>query len=132
MAEASAVANGRNKYAVLDRSDEPDLDAGPARQRKPSASESERRHAERFVYTCAIFASLNAILLGYGEFLPLRRCKPVASEVTYGNGAFFFNRNRASCEWNRTVDSDSDTNLHPCYVLMEALFLPSREHPGPL
>jgi hypothetical protein len=69
MAEVSVVANGRNKYAVLDRSDDPDLDAGQARQRKQSASESERRQVERFVYTCAIFASLNAILLGYGEFL---------------------------------------------------------------
>ncbi|TVU15106.1 hypothetical protein EJB05_38608, partial [Eragrostis curvula] len=65
MADAGAAANGRNKYAVLDRSDDadkPELDAGP---RKPSVSESERRRTELFVYTCAIFASLNAILLGY-------------------------------------------------------------------
>ncbi|GJN02259.1 hypothetical protein PR202_ga19591 [Eleusine coracana subsp. coracana] len=65
MAEASAAVNGRNKYAVLDRSDEPELDAGPPEPRKSSVSESERRRIERFVYTCAIFASLNAILLGY-------------------------------------------------------------------
>lgn len=65
MAEADAAANGRNKYAVLDRSDEAEPVSGP---RKSSPSESARR-IERFVYACAIFASLNAILLGYGEFL---------------------------------------------------------------
>ncbi|XP_062226241.1 probable polyol transporter 4 isoform X2 [Phragmites australis] len=65
MAEAGVAANGRNKYTVLHRSDEPELDAGSEGQRKSSASESERRRIERFVYTCAIFASLNAILLGY-------------------------------------------------------------------
>jgi hypothetical protein len=68
MADASAAANGgRNKYAVLDRSEEQEreLDA----RRRPPVPESERRRRERFVYTCAVFASLNAILLGYGECL---------------------------------------------------------------
>jgi hypothetical protein len=64
MADAGAAANvGRNKYAVLDRSEE--LDG----RRRPPAPESERRRTERFVYACAVFASLNAILLGYGECL---------------------------------------------------------------
>lgn len=69
MADAGAEANGgRNKYAVLDRSEEPEPDAGTEGRRRPSAPESERRRRERFVYACAVFASLNAILLGYGEF----------------------------------------------------------------
>lgn len=74
MADAGAAANGgsRNKYAVLDRSEEPEPvpepDAGTEGRRRPSAPESERRRRERFVYACAVFASLNAILLGYGEF----------------------------------------------------------------
>ena len=69
MADAGAAANGgRNKYAVLDRSEEREPDAGTEGRRRPSAPESERRRRERFVYACAVFASLNAILLGYGEF----------------------------------------------------------------
>ena len=68
MAHAGAAANGgRNGYAVLDRSEEqePELDA----RRRPPVPESERRRRERFVFACAVFASLNAILLGYGERL---------------------------------------------------------------
>ncbi|CAL5026305.1 unnamed protein product [Urochloa decumbens] len=64
MADAGAAVNGgRNKYAVLDRSEEQEskLDA----QRRPPVPESERRRRERFVFACAVFASLNAILLGY-------------------------------------------------------------------
>ncbi|KAG8082762.1 hypothetical protein GUJ93_ZPchr0014g47450 [Zizania palustris] len=58
------AANGRNKYAVLDPSDEPELDAaGSQGGRRPSVSEVKSK--ERFVFACAIFASLNAILLGY-------------------------------------------------------------------
>lgn len=68
MAGAEA-ANGRNKYAVLDPSDEPEG------RRRPSAW--ERRSKERFVLACAIFASLNAILLGYGEFLQCRWRAPL-------------------------------------------------------
>ena len=72
MADAGAAANGgRNKYAVLDRSEEPEPDMGTEGWRRPSAPESERRRRERFVYACAVFASLNAILLGYGEFAEL-------------------------------------------------------------
>ena len=68
MADAGAAANGgRNGYAVLDRSEEqePELDV----RRRPPVPESERRRRERFVFACAVFASLNAILLGYGECL---------------------------------------------------------------
>ena len=68
MAGAGAAANGgRNGYAVLDRSEEQDLELD-ARRRLP-VPESERMRRERFVYACAVFASLNAILLGYGECL---------------------------------------------------------------
>lgn len=63
MAGAGAAADGRgNKYAALDPTDGPELDAAVSRRR---SSASERRSKERFVYGCAIFASLNAILLGY-------------------------------------------------------------------
>ena len=34
--------------------------------RRTEARSRGRRRAERYVFTCAIFASLNAILLGYG------------------------------------------------------------------
>jgi len=64
MAGAGAAANGgRNGYAVLDRSEEQDLELDA--RRRPPVPESERRRRERFVYACAVFASLNAILLGY-------------------------------------------------------------------
>lgn len=66
MAGAGAAANGgRNKYAVLDRSEERETDARTERRRRPLAPESERGRRERFVYACAVFASLNAVLLGY-------------------------------------------------------------------
>lgn len=88
MAGAGAAADGRgNKYAALDPTDGPELDAAVSRRR---SSASERRSKERFVYGCAIFASLNAILLGYGEFFSRcrGRCATLGSESTSGNGAF--------------------------------------------
>jgi hypothetical protein len=39
--------------------------------RRTEARSRGRRRAERYVFTCALFASLNAILLGYGQFLLL-------------------------------------------------------------
>nr|CAB3485212.1 unnamed protein product [Digitaria exilis] len=64
MTDAGAAANGgRNKYAVLHRSEEQELELDA--RRRPAAPESERRRRERFVFACAVFASLNAILLGY-------------------------------------------------------------------
>jgi hypothetical protein len=74
-----AAANGRgNKYAVLDPTDGPEVDtAGPgARRRRPSGSARRSKERLRFVYACAIFASLNAILLGYGEFMQCRGARP--------------------------------------------------------
>ncbi|KAM3368680.1 hypothetical protein ACQJBY_016906 [Aegilops geniculata] len=60
----AGAADGRgSKYAALDPTDGPELDAAAVNRSRPSAS--ERRSKERFVYSCAIFASLNAILLGY-------------------------------------------------------------------
>ena len=86
MADAGAAANGgRNKYAVLDRSEEREPDAGTEGRRRPSAPESERRRRERFVYACAVFASLNAILLGYGEFAARRGGPSLRMKL-----AFFF------------------------------------------
>ncbi|KAM3388262.1 hypothetical protein ACQJBY_010815 [Aegilops geniculata] len=61
---AGAAADGRgSKYAALHPTDGPELDEAAVSRSRPSAS--ERRSKERFVYGCAIFASLNAILLGY-------------------------------------------------------------------
>uniref|UniRef100_A0A0D9W7F9 Uncharacterized protein n=1 Tax=Leersia perrieri TaxID=77586 RepID=A0A0D9W7F9_9ORYZ len=34
--------------------------------RRTEAQRHRRRSGERYVFTCALFASLNAILLGYG------------------------------------------------------------------
>ena len=64
-AMAGAADGMGSKYAALDPTDGPELDAAMVSRRRPSAS--ERRSKERFVYGCAIFASLNAILLGYGQ-----------------------------------------------------------------
>ncbi|VAH49655.1 unnamed protein product [Triticum turgidum subsp. durum] len=60
---AGAVDGMGSKYAALDPTDGPELDDAEVSRRRPSAS--VRRSKERFVYGCAIFASLNAILLGY-------------------------------------------------------------------
>ena len=87
-----AAANGwGNKYAVLDPTDGPEVDtAGPgARRRRLPASDKRSKERLRFVYACAIFASLNAVLLGYGEFLRFRRRRPRGSVSTGGDGLLF-------------------------------------------
>jgi hypothetical protein len=87
-----AAASGRgNKYAVLDPTDGPEVDTagpGPRRQRRPSASERRIKERLRFVYACAIFASLNAVLLGYGEFSQCRGQQPRGSVSTGGTSSF--------------------------------------------
>jgi hypothetical protein len=102
MADAGDAANGgRNKYAVLDRSEEREPNAGTEGRRRPAAPESERRRRERFVYACAVFASLNAILLGYGELAARQQGSKLTDEI----GIFFFVGNLCSSgpSWNRNV-----------------------------
>ncbi|KAJ8511134.1 hypothetical protein OPV22_001568 [Ensete ventricosum] len=58
-----AIGNGKVKYHGVDVAEEGEDDealAGRRRRRK-----SPESHGKTYVYTCAFFASLNSVLLGY-------------------------------------------------------------------
>ncbi|GJN26933.1 hypothetical protein PR202_gb14900 [Eleusine coracana subsp. coracana] len=53
-------------YKRMRPEDEEELDEAEWAHRA-EAQRLRRRKGERYVFTCAVFASLNAILLGYGQ-----------------------------------------------------------------
>ncbi|XP_044962496.1 uncharacterized protein LOC123413625 [Hordeum vulgare subsp. vulgare] len=60
------AAKGGVEYRRVEPEEEEELDEAEW-ERRAEAGSRRRKTAERYVFTCALFASLNAILLDYGQ-----------------------------------------------------------------
>lgn len=69
-ARPAVVAKGDSEYRRVEPEEEEELDEAEWARRAEVGSR-RRKTAERYVFTCALFASLNAILLGYGQLSSL-------------------------------------------------------------
>jgi hypothetical protein len=76
MRPAAAAMATKSEYRRMEAEEEEELDKEEW-ARRAEAQRRRRRSGGRYVFTCAIFASLNAILLGYGEFLQCRWRAPL-------------------------------------------------------
>lgn len=61
------AAKGGSEYRRVEPEEEEEELDEPEWERRAEAGSRRRKTAERYVFTCALFASLNAILLDYGQ-----------------------------------------------------------------
>uniref|UniRef100_A0A0E0PBV9 Uncharacterized protein n=1 Tax=Oryza rufipogon TaxID=4529 RepID=A0A0E0PBV9_ORYRU len=66
MRPAAAAMATKSEYRRMEAEEEEELDKEEW-ARRAEAQRRRRRSGGRYVFTCALFASLNAILLGYGQ-----------------------------------------------------------------
>ncbi|KAI4987052.1 hypothetical protein ZWY2020_019852 [Hordeum vulgare] len=59
------AAKGGSEYRRVEPEEEEEELDEPEWERRAEAGSRRRKTAKRYVFTCALFASLNAILLGY-------------------------------------------------------------------